>query len=239
MKETFISNQDIQLWTYVQGNGIPILLCNGGPGSADYLGPVASMIDDIAFAIRFEQRGCGRSSPSGPYDLKTTLTDLERIREYYKVDSWVVSGHSWGANLSLAYALEYPNSTQGLIYISGNGAQHDVDWRNEYKKARAEMGEQMPDMSFPGNAEVNHKGNASWYDYIKQPRFWRRVSELGVPSLFVYGTRDVRPSWPAEQLANLIPGARQAFIDGAAHYIWLTHSDQLKSIVRTFIKDKF
>ena len=29
--------------------------------------------------VRFEQRGCGRSSAEGPYDLATTLADLEAI----------------------------------------------------------------------------------------------------------------------------------------------------------------
>jgi len=91
----------------------------------------------------------------------------------------------------------------------------------------------------PGNDMVNREGNASWYDYIKGPDFLKRVSEIRVPSLFVFATQDVRPSWPAQQLAALIQGSEQKFIEGAAHYIWLTHAAQLKSVLRNFIEENF
>lgn len=42
-----------------------------------------------------EQRGGGRSDPSGPYDIETCLADLENIRNYYNVDRWIIGGHSW------------------------------------------------------------------------------------------------------------------------------------------------
>jgi len=42
------------------------------------------MLDDTTTVIRFEQRGCGRSDLSGPYDIETCLADLENIGDYYK-----------------------------------------------------------------------------------------------------------------------------------------------------------
>ncbi|MCK4413254.1 MAG: alpha/beta fold hydrolase [Candidatus Eisenbacteria sp.] len=238
MNERYVYNQEAKLWTCRQGDGAPMLLCSGGPGSADYLGPVAAMVDDLVLTIRFEQRGCGRSTPEGPYDLKTTLSDLESIRQSYGIDRWVVAGHSWGANLALAYAMEHASVTSGLIYMCGNGAQHDLDWRERYKSARAEVGEKMPETGFPGNDLVNREGNRSWYGYIKQPDFFKRVSSIRVPSLFVLGGLDVRPAWPARQLAALIQTAEEVSIDGAAHYVWLTHSDQLRSVLRSFIENE-
>jgi proline iminopeptidase len=62
------------------------MLCNGGAGCCDYLGPVAQMLEDMAKVVRFEQRGCGRSGPTLPYDIETCLADLENIRNYYSVD---------------------------------------------------------------------------------------------------------------------------------------------------------
>ncbi|MFC1573519.1 alpha/beta fold hydrolase [Candidatus Eisenbacteria bacterium] len=236
MEERYVLNQEARLWTCSQGNGPPMLLCSGGPGSADYLGPVASMVDDLVFTIRCEQRGCGRSSREGPYDLKTTLSDLESVRKSYGIDGWIVAGHSWGANLALAYAMEHAVATRGLVYVCGNGAQHDVDWREQYKSARAAQGEKAPETGFPGNDEVNREGNRAWYDYIKKPDFFRRIAGIRVPTLFVHGTRDVRPVWPAQQLAALIRSSADASISGAAHYIWLTHGDELRSVLRNFIK---
>jgi proline iminopeptidase len=49
--------------------------------------------------IRFEGRGCGRSGPLPPYTVETCLTDLEAIRQHYRIERWIVAGHSAGADL--------------------------------------------------------------------------------------------------------------------------------------------
>ena len=46
MTEQFVNSDGAQLWTLVQGQGVPVVLCNGGPGCCDYLAPVAAMLDD-------------------------------------------------------------------------------------------------------------------------------------------------------------------------------------------------
>ena len=86
MTETFAQREGIKLWTVAHGSGIPVILCNGGPGCCDYLAPVASMLDDLAHVIRFEQRGCGRSDPAAIYTVETCLDDLEIVRQHYHLD---------------------------------------------------------------------------------------------------------------------------------------------------------
>ena len=200
--EEYVVSNDARIWTVVQGSGIPVFLCNGGPGSADYLSPVADMIDDLARVIRFEQRGCGRSDPNPPYDLETCLVDIENIRKHYRIQKWIIGGHSWGANLALAYALTHQQHVFGLIYLAGNGIQHDVEWRDAYKTGLAEKGEKLPVDAQSGNEEVNRQGNTSWYNYIKKPELQKLISELNMPTLFIHGVFDIRPGWPAEQIAN-------------------------------------
>lgn len=58
------------------------------------------------------------------------------------------------------------------------------------------------------------------------------------PALFIYGDKDIRPSWPVKQLANLVPKARFIEIKGAAHVIWLTHGLEMKGYLREFIQNK-
>ncbi|MFC1947374.1 alpha/beta fold hydrolase [Chloroflexota bacterium] len=235
-REEYITSGDARIWTVTQGSGIPVLLCNGGPGSADYLGPVASMIDDLTCVIRFEQRGCGRSDHVLPYDLENCLFDLESIRKFYGIDKWIVGGHSWGANLALAYALEYQRNVLGLIYIAGNGIQHDREWTQDYHRNRTEKGETSPPEVQSGNHEVNRQGNDSWFKYIKSPDLLEKISELTIPSLFVHGTADIRPGWPAKQIANLMANAVYETIN-AEHYIWLFQPDELKHSLRKFLRD--
>ena len=60
MVEGLIAVNDTQLWLAETGAGHPVLLCPGGPGCCDYLGPVATLIDDMARVVRWEPRGCGQ-----------------------------------------------------------------------------------------------------------------------------------------------------------------------------------
>ena len=126
--EALAESNGVRLWTVSQGVGHPVMLCNGGAGCCDYLGPVAAMIDDLAKVIRFEQRGCGRSDPTPPYDVKTCVLDLDRIRAHYGVERWIVGGHSWGSDLALAYALAHPARVSGLLCIAGGKVHDDRDW---------------------------------------------------------------------------------------------------------------
>lgn len=237
--ENYVSGKDpnIKLWTEITGenNRNPIMLCSGGPGSPDYLAPIAGMIDDLARVIRFEQRACGRSTLDYRCDVATTLSDLECIRNYYGIQKWIIGGHSWGANLALAYALQYPERVTALIYCSGNGIQRNREWSEAYHKNKDTFGETMPEMDFPGNDEVNKLGNKSWQEYIQNPMLLKRISNLSIPSLFLYGSKDIRPSWPAEQISNLLPDSQFEMIQDAGHYIWLTHYNEMNAILCSFV----
>lgn len=112
--------------------GIPVIFVHGGPGGACD-GSSRRFYDPAIFRIiTFDQRGCGRSTPHGELRHNTTqdlIADLEAIRQYLKIDKWVMFGGSWGSTLSLLYAQSYPQHVQTLI-LRGVFLcrQHDLDW---------------------------------------------------------------------------------------------------------------
>jgi proline iminopeptidase len=237
MFESFVNSNGVKIWTTRTGEGYPVMLCNGGAGCCDYLAPVAEMFDDMAQVIRFEQHGCGRSQPVPPYDIETCLIDLENIRRYYQIDRWIIGGHSWGADLALIYSLEYSSRVAGLICIAGGRIHNDREWHDEYERRKEQEGERLPEFDYPPNMEVNKQLNRSWKRYIQRPSLLRAISSLEIPALFVYGAKDIRPMWPVEQVASLMPDARFELIEGAEHVIWLSRPNELKSLLRSFIDD--
>jgi proline iminopeptidase len=130
----FVDIMGARLWTASRGCGVPVVLCHGGPGLCDNLGPVAEMIEDLARVHRYDQRGSGRSSSNGPFEVACFLDDLEALREHWGYQRWVVGGHSWGANLALFYALAHPENTVGVIYLAGTGLRWG--WQEEARKRR-------------------------------------------------------------------------------------------------------
>jgi proline iminopeptidase len=235
--EEFVLSEGVNIWTARQGEGYSVVLCNGGAGCCDYLEPVASTLDDISQVIRFEQRGCGRSQPASPYNIETCLIDLENIRKHYKLGRFIIGGHSWGADLALIYTLEYPAHVAGLICIAGGRVHNDREWHSEYERRKQQEGEQVPHFDYPPNLEVNKELNRSWKRYIQDPTLLKSISLLMAPALFVYGDKDIRPSWPVEQVSNLMPNARFEFVKGAEHVIWFSHANELRSLIRGFVDD--
>ncbi len=99
-------------------NGIPVLFVHGGPGGG--CGPVHRRFfnPELYRIILFDQRGCGRSTPHAALEHNTTqnlVADMERIREFFSIEQWLLFGGSWGSTLSLLYAEAHPERMLGLI----------------------------------------------------------------------------------------------------------------------------
>lgn len=109
-------------WTAVGGSGPPVVCCHGGPGLWDYLAPLAALLVDSFTVVRFDQRGCGRSTGGGPFTIAQAVDDLDQLRAGLGIDRWTVIGHSWGAELALRYAASRPERASGVVYISGVGS---------------------------------------------------------------------------------------------------------------------
>jgi proline iminopeptidase len=226
--ENFVTSGTARLWSTISGQGIPILFFNGGPGCDDYLEPVAKLIHDMCRVVRFEARGCGRSDWDGNYDLDTLLEDVEALRKAYGFERWLLLGHSFGSDVALAYALRYPARTIGIIGITGGRIVNDREWHETYRSRLASVGEDLGGKVFHADPEVNKQSNASWRSFCKQPSLLREMADLDVPCVFINASEDIRPNWPTQQLAKLIPKGKYIEIAGAAHTIWLTHASELQ-----------
>jgi proline iminopeptidase len=233
--ERLVDTGTARLWTTLSGSGTPVVFFNGGPGCDDYLEPVARLIDDICQVVRFEPRGCGRSDWDGNYDLETFLDDVEVVREAYGFERWIVLGHSHGPNLALAYALRHPERTLGIIGLAGGKVLNDRSWSAIYHERLATVGEDLGGKVFRADPDVNTQGNTEWKVYCRRPGLFRDLADMTVPCVFINAGQDIRPNWPTQQLAALIPKARYEEIAGAAHTIWLTHADDLRARVRAAV----
>lgn len=112
-----------QLWTVTSGAGSPVVVCHGGPGLWDYLGDLAGLLEGERTVVRFDQRGCGRSTgQDGPFSIVRAVDDLDQVRRALGIDCWAVLGHSWGAELALRYAAQHPDRTTAVAYLAGVGA---------------------------------------------------------------------------------------------------------------------
>ena len=100
-------------------DGKPVLVFQGGPGGASRLRH-AEAFDRRKFrVVFFDQRGCGRSQPSGETAHNTTadlLHDAARLLDFLDIKEKVILlGGSWGATLALLFAEKYPERVKALL----------------------------------------------------------------------------------------------------------------------------
>jgi proline iminopeptidase len=97
--------------------GIPVLFLHGGPGGG-CSATSRRFFDPQRFRIFLtDQRGAGRSTPSGELRDNTTahlIADLEALRTLRGIEAWHLFGGSWGSTLALAYAEEHPAASLSL-----------------------------------------------------------------------------------------------------------------------------
>jgi len=112
--------------------GAPVLFLHGGPG-AGAMPAHRRFFDPTHYRIViFDQRGAGRSTPSGELNGNTTqklVADIEALRVELGIESWLLFGGSWGSSLALVYAQDYPGRCRGVIARGIFLCRRDeVDW---------------------------------------------------------------------------------------------------------------
>ena len=117
--------------------GKPAVVLHGGPGSGCGPGWRRYFDPDRYRVVLFDQRGCGRSTPSAAdpdADLRTNTThhllaDIESLRGHLGIDRWLVFGGSWGSTLGLAYAQAHPERVTEMVLFSVCMTTHrEVEW---------------------------------------------------------------------------------------------------------------
>ncbi|MEM7487450.1 MAG: alpha/beta fold hydrolase [Bacteroidota bacterium] len=113
------------------GNGIPILIINGGPGlDSEGFVPLAKSLSTCGRTIVYDQRGTGKSQLTNLDKANITLDhmvdDIEMLRKHLNITQWVVFGHSFGGMLGSYYVSKFPENTLGLILSSSGGVDLEL-----------------------------------------------------------------------------------------------------------------
>ena len=122
IQETFLEVGDGHtLYVHDWGNKAaktPILFLHGGPGGGCNDGHKGYFNPKKHRVIFFDQRGAGKSTPTGTLSHNTTadlINDIDTIRNHFGFDSIILMGRSWGSTLALTYAITYPSVVHAII----------------------------------------------------------------------------------------------------------------------------
>ena len=196
------------------GQGRDLLLLHGLASNARFWELAAPYFAENFRVLALDQRGHGASAkPDGGYDFPTVAADVASVVKTLGLDRPILVGHSWGGNVGMQVAADYPGLLAGLVCIDGGtidpSTAAGATWE-ETEKALA-----PPDFAamhldwdaFLERAKIGGRG-AMWGDHLEVffranfevqsdgtvlPRLRREVHLLIVRALWEQRVSDIYP----------------------------------------------
>ncbi len=108
------------------GDGTPIVLIHGLPGTAEDFEKVTPLLDGHR-TIALDRPGFGYSD-GGYHPADRQLLAIDQLLDHLKIDKAVLVGHSYGGALALGYTALFPERVRGLVLVSAaaGGARSDT-----------------------------------------------------------------------------------------------------------------
>ncbi len=162
------------------GRGRPVLVLHGGLGLDHTCMRSLDRLGDVAELIYVDVPGNGRSPACSPQQTLEQVADaLDALRAELGIERWTVLGNSYGAIISLVYALRHARSIESILPVGGAPSfEHapqvlgTLERRGQPEAAAALMaalGAPAPDDAY--FADVWQKV-LPLYFHAWQPRYW-------------------------------------------------------------------
>lgn len=228
--------------------GPALLLLHGAAGShLVWPGELRGLADTRVLAL--DLPGHGRSDPPGRRTVGQYATVVEAFITALGLAEVVVAGHSMGGAIALTMAVEPARWLRGIVLIGASArmpvgepllggaiasleraADFIVD--NSFPEAPPNLRERM-------KAAVLETGATTTFgDFLACNQFdaRRRLASITVPALVIGGAQDrmISPRF-MRTLADGLPRARLALLEGAGHYAMLERPDEVARWVADFI----
>ena len=240
------------LWYDERGSGHPAVLLHEGVVDSRIWKTFLPLVDDRLRAIRYDQRGYGRSPMwTGPYSL---VDDLLAVLDATGVEQAALVGTSRGGGIAIQTALAHPERVSALVLVASalpghrleiTGTPEQEAWWEEAEE-RGDLEELAAiDMEFWAPMGVDDELRAMFVENAAASNgddpadvvmSAGRLGEIAVPTLVVTGARDVPAiNEVGEILAREIRGAQTAVIQEADHMVQWRAPDELAGLVLEFL----
>jgi pimeloyl-ACP methyl ester carboxylesterase len=195
--------------------------------------------------------GHGRSEGKGEQDVSLYVEWVRKIIKECKPTKPVLIGHSLGAAISLVFAIKYGNLLSGVVPVGGgvtmpvnemilSGLKTDpaavIALAAKFSLSKKHR-ERLMGPLYEGLSRV--KPDITYGDFFACNRLdiTDEILQIKLPVLVICGDDDkMMPPAMSQFLADNIPGAQLALIEGAGHMVMLEEVNAFNSTLRTFVK---
>ncbi|HYL22380.1 MAG TPA: alpha/beta fold hydrolase [Gemmatimonadales bacterium] len=228
--ESTVEVNGVRLFTRRVGDGPPVVVLHGGPGAHhDYLLPQYDRLAEGRALLYYDQRGGGRSPVSRDVAVgwREHVSDLDALRDHWRLDRLTLLGYSWGGLLAVLYALEHPDRIARLALVSA--APVTAAWRDEFERrfaarmAQPWIARSRAELTALGLAQSDPERYRRIAFALSVAGYFRDPSHAREMTPFRVTERTRRAVWDSLGEYDLRERIRQTFPDGAAPRSLLLH----------------
>ena len=209
--------------------------------------------------------GFGDTPAALPGTLERQVEVVESFRQQMGLDRVVLVVHDTGGVIGLRWACEHPDAVSGLV-ISNTGFFPDIEWAAIAKTMRTPIqGEALVNSLSREGFSAMLEETATGFDESAFDEYWkafstadgrrgmlelyrsfdldelkpyhRKLAELGVPALVLWGQRDeFLPLDYAARFAREIPGSKLVLLEGVRHFLFEDEPQRCANEVIDFLR---
>jgi 3-oxoadipate enol-lactonase len=210
--------------------------------------------------LLYDCRGMWKSAhPKGPYTMEMHADDLAGLLEGLNIEKAHLAGISYGAEVSMAFALKYPQMVRSL-FLSSAVSESDAVLRGFIDAwsaaARAGDGQRLFDVSYMMNfseayitanraaveaaasryAQLDMEAVLELLDCFNRLDLTSELHRITAATLVLVGENDIlKPRKYSEKIAGEIPNAELLVVPGAGHAICLEKPLLFNAILLGFL----
>lgn len=254
---------DAELYYESRGDGPPLLLVPGlGGVGAFWVKQVEEFSRDFRVIVH-DHRGTGQSTHARiTYSVEQMADDVLKLMDALKIDSAHLVGHSTGGAIGQVLAQDHPRRLRSLV-LSATWAGQDAYFRRQFQTRReillglglesyfrSTMLTLMPPAWVSANdaaidTQVGQMVAAASPTEILVSRIdaivafdrRKRLGEIRTPTLVIVAADDVvTPRFYSDELAERIPGAKLAVLDGGGHFAPVITAEPYNRALGAFLR---
>ena len=220
--------------------GVPLVIVHGYNGSSDYWYPETVLgLAQRRHVIAVDLPGNGLSGKLARHDLETLSNFIVRFIEtlgYRKAD---LLGHSMGGQLAVAAAILRPDRVRSLVLVDSAGLPDLVKhlWMVPIVALADSSLRQW--RYYPTFIKIGLRARSKQecLQMVRKQSIRESLSRLDLPVFIMWGEKDrVVPVEHGYYMANHIPGAKLAVVEGVGHMPFYEKPEECNRLILDFIE---
>jgi pimeloyl-ACP methyl ester carboxylesterase len=260
-----MADQPLPHYDIHPGTGPFLLLVHGMLSSRAQWLPNLAALGEVCRPVTLELWGHGRSpAPADPaaYHPDAYVAAFERVREAVGAERWFVCGQSFGAALTLRYALLHPERIIAQVFTNSASALADAETVKTYRETAKQRAEAARRDGLAGLEAIRvhpmharrlpEEVKAALVADARQAKVeafaltfthtspnltnYDAIAGNRVPTLYVHGGRERRLAHMRDMVPRIVPNLQMVVAEDAGHAVNIEAADTFNAAVAAFLR---